>query len=197
MCNSKCDAVLGYWTIGIQYLHLVEITASETIQQGNQFVIISTNELTLEQYDSQTKWSDHQIVVPLLFDFYHGIEVLLKGFLASNGVLKANNHKLSSLLNAFNACFQNHSLSNSLSRYIDTDKLPEPLASFCTQSSISIDDYYQALKYPESTNGNIYRYHPLKYQSSLGLTFFSGLVSDIKQVRRDAVALARAICPKA
>lgn len=197
MCNSECDEALGYWTIGIQYLHLVETVANETIQQGNKFVVVSNDKVSLEQYDSQTKWSDHALVVPLLFDFYHGAEVLLKGFLASKGKILEKNHKLSDLLKAFDDLFPGHSLSTLLSRYIVNDKLPEPLASFCSQSSISIDDYYQALKYPESTNGNIYRHTPLKYRSDAGLTFFNGLVSDIKQVRRDAVELGRSICPKA
>jgi hypothetical protein len=83
MRNSEFDEALGYWTVGIQYLHLVETVANETIQQGNQFVVVSDDEISLERYASETKWSDHSLVVPLLFDFYHGIEVLLKGFLAS------------------------------------------------------------------------------------------------------------------
>ncbi|MCL7420219.1 MAG: HEPN domain-containing protein [Methylobacter sp.] len=197
MRNSEFDEALGYWTVGIQYLHLVETVANETIQQGNQFVVVSDDEISLERYASETKWSDHSLVVPLLFDFYHGIEVLLKGFLASKGKLEKKNHKLSDLLKRFEELFPNHSLSTLLSRYIAKEKLPEPLASFCSQSSISIDDYYQALKYPESTNGAIYRHTPLKYRSNAGLPFFKGLVIDIKQVRLDAVALGRSICAMA
>jgi hypothetical protein len=100
-------------------------------------------------------------------------------------------HKLSDLLKAFNDLFPGHSLYILLSRYIIKDQLSEPLASFCSQSSISIDDYYQALKYPESTKGSIYRHTPLKYRSDSGLSFFNGLINDIKQIRFDAVALGR------
>ena len=188
---------MGYWTIGIQYLHLVEMVASETIQQGNKFVVISDAEVSLEQYNLQTNWSDHSLVVPLLFDFYHGIEVLLKGFLASKGRLGSQNHKLSNLLGEFGKLFPNHSMGTTLAHYINLDQLPEPLASFCSQSSITIDDYYQALKYPESTRGSIYRHTPLKYRSDVGLAFFNGLVKDIKQVRLDAVTLGRSICANA
>lgn len=197
MCNSACDDALGYWTIGIQYLHLVEMVANETIQQGNKFVVISDAEVSLEQYNSQTNWSDHSLVVPLLFDFYHGVEVLLKGFLVSKGRLGSKNHKLSGLLDEFGKLFPKHNMGATLARYIVRDQLPEPLALFCAQSFISIDDYYQALKYHESTSGKIYRHTPLKYRSDAGLTFFKGLVTDIKQVRRDAVTLGRSICAKA
>lgn len=197
MSNSEYEQALGYWTIGIQYLNLVQTVANETIQQGNTFVVVADDEISLEQYASQTKWSDHSLAIPLLFDFYHGVEVLLKGFLASKGKLQNKNHKLSDLLKAFDDLFPNHSLRTLLSRYIVQGQLPEPLSSFCSQSSISIDDYYQALKYPESTNGSIYRHTPLKYRSDSGLPFFKGLVNDIEQMKLDAVALGRSIFPKA
>lgn len=197
---TLCDKALGYWTIGIQYLHLVEMVANETIQQGNKFVVVLNGENIsweewIARYNSQTKWSDHNLVVPLLFDFYHGVEVLLKGFLAAKGKMGKKSHKLSDLLKAFDELFPGHRLSTLLSRYIFMGQLPEPLATFCSESSISIDEYYQALKYPESTNGDIYQHSPLKYQSGAGLPFFKGLVTDISNVRRDAVALGISICP--
>lgn len=193
---APCDEALGYWTIGIEYLHLVETVAAETVRQGNKFILVFDGaDFSWEEYASQTRWSDSNLVVPLLFDFYHGVEVILKGFLASKGKLEKKNHKLSDLLRAFNELFPGHRFSTLLSRYIVTDQLPEPLASFCLHSSISIDDYYQALKYPESIYGAIFRHTPLKYRSDAGLSFFNDLVNDIKEIRREAVALGKSICP--
>ena len=197
MCKTECDEALGYWTIGIQYLHIVESVARETIQQNNKWTVVADEDISWEKYDSQTKWSDHNLIIPLLFDFYHGVEVLLKGFLIAKAELKNRNHKLSSLLEGFDKLFPNHNLSTLLSRYIVQAELPEPLASFCSQSSISIDEYYQALKYPESTNGKIYRHSPLKYKSDAGAPFFSNLINDIIQIRLDTVSLGRTICEQA
>jgi hypothetical protein len=193
---TPCDEALGYWTIGIQYLHLVETVASETIRQGNKFSLVFDGpDFSWEELSSQTRWSDSKLVVPLLFDFYHGVEVLLKGFLASKGRLDKKNHELSDLMKTFDELFPDHSLNRLLSRYIVTGQLPEPLASFCSESAISIDDYYQALKYPKSTHGAVYRHTRLKYRSDAGLPFFNDLVSDILQMRLEAVALGRSICP--
>jgi hypothetical protein len=123
--------------------------------------------------------------------------VLLKGFLISKAKLENKNHRVSDLLKIFDELFPGHSLTALLSRYIVQAKLPEPLASFCSRSSISIDEYYQALKYPESINGKIYRHTPLKYRSNAGLPFFNGLINDIKQIRLHAVSLGSSICGKA
>ena len=63
VCNVACEEAPGYWTIGmIQYLHMVEIVAKKTIEQGNKFVVVSDNEISLEQLLSETRWSDHSLV---------------------------------------------------------------------------------------------------------------------------------------
>lgn len=100
MDSSACDEARGYWTVGIQYLHLAEMVTNETIRQGNRFEVVSDADIPLEQLLAETKWSDHSLVIPLLFDFYHGVEVLLKGFLAYKGKLAKKNHRLSLLLAA-------------------------------------------------------------------------------------------------
>jgi hypothetical protein len=192
---EKCNKALGYWTIGIQYLHLVEIVTQELIKQGNLFVVISNDEISIEQYAEKTKWSDHHLVVPLLFDFYHGLELLLKGFLVAKGKSVSTNHKLFDLFEAFISLFPKHALGVLIRKYVAQNQLPEPLASFCAKSGISIDAYYQALKYPESTKNILFKHTPLKYRGDVGLDFFNFLASDIAQMRKDVVSLARSICP--
>jgi hypothetical protein len=193
MYNSKYYDAFGYLRIGIQYLNLVEAVANETIQQGNNWVVVSDTKVSLEQHLLEIKWSDHMIIVPMLFSFYHGVETLLKGFILCKGKLKTKNHKLSGLLEEFKNSFPNHNLNNLLSRYIENNQLPEPLASFCSNPSISVDEFYQALKYPESIKGKKYRHTHLMYKSGSGLPFFYGLVSDIKQIRLNAVKLGQDI----
>ena len=192
--GTECAQALGFWTVGIQYLHMVEVVTRETIKQGNPFVVVSDGKLSLEEYAKQTNWSDHQLVIPLLFDFYHGIEVLLKGFLIATGFSPENRHNLSELLDTFESKFPSYALCTRFRKYIVTEYLPEPLAAFCSHSDVTIDDYYQALKYPVSTNGAMFHHSPLKYHGSTGLSFFEGLVSDIADIRKEAVSLGRSIC---
>lgn len=198
--SPECEKAIGFWKIGIQYIHLVESVTTETIKQGNKYIVVLDGTATQKEFNEEIKWSDMNLVIPLLFNFYHGVEVILKGFLLSQEKELEKIHKLSGLLNDFNILFPNHRLGGLLSRYIITEQLPEPLASFCSASSISIDNYYEALKYPEGKNGvrqngNIYKFSPLMYQGEDGLIFFSALAHDISDIRLETIALARIIYP--
>ncbi|HEX2238775.1 MAG TPA: hypothetical protein VHJ19_10720 [Gammaproteobacteria bacterium] len=167
------------------------------IAGGNEFGHVADDEIDREQLISETAWSDIRIIIPLLFDFYHGVEILLKGFLICKDKLRDKNHKLSELLTTFDSAYSNHKIGRLLSPYIINEQLLEPLASFCAKSNISIDEYYQALKYPESMSGSAYRHTLLMYQDEAGLDFFRRLVGDVKQLQREEVALGRLMCPGA
>lgn len=194
--NSKCEEALDYWRTGIQYLHLAECVARETAKQGNTFLVFSDEPISLEQLEQETKWGDHKLVLPLLFCFYHGLELLLKGFLAARGQPFSSNHQLSNLLRSFDSCFPKRDFGLIARRYIAQNQLPPLLKSFCRTSGITIDDYYQALKYPESSKrGKVYRHAHLMYQGKSGLSLFEALIADIPQARKDAVELGRSICP--
>ena len=194
---SNCDKALGFWKAGIEYLHLVQAVSNETHRQGNVHMVISDEKISAEKYMDKTKWSDQNLVIPLLFNFYHGLEVLLKGFLCTTKIQIKASHRLSWLLSSFKAEFQNSNLIPYFEKYIDKNKLPDILLEFCSKSNVSIDDYYQALKYSEGTSGNQYQHHPLKYQGQKGVQFFADLRNDIEKIRRESVTLGRKICPNA
>ncbi|MEZ5584021.1 MAG: hypothetical protein R3F37_15905 [Candidatus Competibacteraceae bacterium] len=195
MTGQNYKDALRHWTIGIQYLHLVESVAEKTSETGNRFVVISDDKITPEEYRQETRWADHALVIPLLFDFYHGIEVLLKGFLIAKGQSLIGSHRLSRFLADFNSQYPSNELNLIIEQYIQAGKLVSPLDEFCQRSNISIDDYYQALKYPESMAGSAYEHTPLKYKGQQGVQFFKGLVRDIRDLRRKAVSLGRSVCP--
>lgn len=61
--NPPCQEALGYWTVGIQYLHLTEMVVTETVNQGNTFGVVSDDVIPLERLLDETKWSDHNLVI--------------------------------------------------------------------------------------------------------------------------------------
>jgi len=189
------DEAVSYWTIGLQYFHLVKAIVGETIKQNNAFVIISDEDISWDQYELDTKWSDHRLIIPVLFDFYHGVEIILKGFLIAAGKLGTKNHELSKLLSEFEKYYSNGELHIFFTKYIDIAHLPDLLKDFCKESSITMDDYYQALKYPKSNRGNKYFYLPLKYKGKNGVTFFKELEKDIDDAINQIVDLGRSIKP--
>jgi hypothetical protein len=66
MCNSANQEALGYWTIGIQYLHMVEMVAKETIIQGNKFMAVSDNEISWEQLPEITRKQKREAQYPVV-----------------------------------------------------------------------------------------------------------------------------------
>ncbi|MEX2410014.1 MAG: hypothetical protein WD607_01360 [Candidatus Paceibacterota bacterium] len=189
MKNQK--RVKNFWDIGIQYLHITEIVSNETYLQGNQNHFVSDAPITKEGLSEETKWSDFNLVIPLLFNFYHGMEVILKGFINLKKGSKTVGHNLSDLLINFKKYYPNSSLIPLFEKYIILKKLPDLLAEFCKVSSITIDDFYQALKYPESNQGAEFYHYPLEYKGNKGINFFIELRNDIYQIRKKSVSLAR------
>jgi hypothetical protein len=127
-----CIKASSFWTVGIQYLHLVQSVSNETHRQGNAHIITSDTEITATAYAEATKWSDHNLVIPLLFNFYHGLEALLKGFLHAKGVPVINSHKFSDLLSSFKSNYPCNPLTALFEKYIIQNLLPIILADFCT-----------------------------------------------------------------
>ncbi len=44
------------------------------------------------KYDQKTRWNDFKIGVPLLFNYYHGLELLMKGLLQETNNLPPKKH---------------------------------------------------------------------------------------------------------
>jgi len=77
--NENNKKALHFLTLSFSYLSLVENVLNETINFGNEHLILSDHELLLGEYEGRTKWSDFNIIVPTLYNFYHGLELLMKG----------------------------------------------------------------------------------------------------------------------
>ncbi|MDZ7755875.1 hypothetical protein [Rhodohalobacter sp.] len=66
-------------------------------------------------------------------------------------------------------------------------------SSFFKKSSVSTDQFYQALKYPEGKKGKIYHSEELIEKGAEGLSFFKHFVKDINKICREAVKLGYTI----
>ena len=88
---SALAAFPSLLTLSSEYLDLVKNIADKNIEQGNPH-IISDVMMTEKKYEEMTRWSDFIISIPSLSNFYHGLELLLKGFLMlkENYILKLN-----------------------------------------------------------------------------------------------------------
>jgi len=185
----------SYWQIGFQYLDLAEKTSKLISDQGNKWVVCSEGGAwELKEYEDATKWSDHRLGIPIIFNFYHGVELVLKGFIYAAGNSKIG-HKISVLLSRVDKMHPDQKFTKIIRKYIDTKCVPDILKEFINRSSTSFDNWYQAYKYPEDKDGNVYEHYFLKYRESQGAEFFGDLTKDIEDIRVEVVRFARSIYP--
>jgi len=183
---------LGYWTIGAQFLRLVHESCDELINSGNKHVVLTDSPLPPEEYGELTRWSDHSVGIPVLFNFFHGIELVLKGFLAANGKVPRH-HRLTDLLRDFEAYYPNTALGASLDSSIRKIGSDTPFGRFLGANSIQIDSWYESLKYPESNSGQLFTHFDLKYGGVDAVPFWTGIQTASATIRSQAVALSRSL----
>jgi hypothetical protein len=173
---------------------LVENVTAETIRQGNPSVVASASKISMEEFSEMTNWSDYKVAVPVLFNFYHGLELLLKGFILTRGEVRRG-HKISELYGRFCELFPEVSVAELLKPHISEIDPTSVPGIFLSSNGISIDELYQALRYPTSTKGDNYSHGPLGHNEGDGLRYFQELNHCVTQLRHEAVALGRSLIP--
>jgi len=195
--SAKNNSRILYFRLSSQYLHLVEAVTDEILKQGNLQVVISDHQISESEFYESTKWSDYNIAEPILFNLYHGIELILKGYLKSiNSDISQYGHKMDNLYSSFSSNFTTHkSVITLLKKYIgETSDLIEPLKSFFIENNINVSQYYDALRYPtDKKELTIYSHYELKRLGKQGLTFFNQLKLDIDTLLRETVKYWRSI----
>lgn len=193
------DLGLCFLTLSEKYLRLVKNVLEESIWQQNKHVVVMDSDITEEVYEAETKWSDFNVLIPVLFNFYHGLELLLKGLLSftENPDLQAH-HDAQELLKDFKNHFEGEKeLTKTLEKYLNHDYMPELLARCLADNNMEIKDLYIFLRYPSDRSfQKIYDYINLKYNSTDAIPFFNEMVNDINILTRCSVGLYNSITEK-
>ncbi len=188
--QSESSKSLGYWTLSLHFLQLAEASCALLVITENTFVVISDAPRGPSEYDEATRWSDHSVGIAILFNFFHGIELLLKGFISASGTAPPH-HRLTELLTTFEKSQRNSDLAKTISANVRSIDPNSPLGTFMTNNSIQIDKWFEALKYPESTKGQPFNHIDLKYGGSDTVPFWQSIGEAARQVRLQAVSLSR------
>ena len=175
---------------------LVENVSNEIVAQGNNWIIIGEGLLDEDEYEDKTKWSDHSIMIPLLFDFYHGIELLVKGFLIARDS-EESGHDIKELCDRFKEIYSDEEDSNSfLNKYTNEICIPPILKEFLAANGLKFGNLYEAFRYPLDLKFQREKtYQNLMYKGINGLEFFHELKRDIEKIRYSAVKLGRSLEP--
>src|SRR5690625_4407594 len=181
---------LSYWTLAAQFLRLAHESCVEIINSGNKFMVTGAKPISQFEFNQAVRWSDHAIGTGVLFSYYHGIELILKGFLVAVDV-RAPHHKLTGLLKDFHSRFPGTELGKAISSALPQAGADSPMARFLASNSIQIDDWYEALKYPESKNGATFDHYDLKFGGESTLPFWTSVHASSFDIHSKAVALSR------
>ncbi|HCU48004.1 TPA: hypothetical protein DIC39_03025 [Patescibacteria group bacterium] len=185
---------LAFLTLGINFLNLVENIFSETIKQGNAHFIIGDEFIDEKSYDQKTKWSDFRILPPTLFIFYHALELIMKGLEILENHEPKPTHSLNDLYSKIRINEQIPvAIKNIFGKHIDEKFLSSnDIKNFLDTNALSIDDLYEAFRYPTDKNFNeVYKYLALKYRGRKLLPYIELIIEDSIQLRRETVSFYR------
>jgi hypothetical protein len=193
--DDKQTIAIGHFSLSGNFLHLVTNVLSETISKGNQHVYVGKPRDDIEKYYSeQTKWSDFRVMIPTLFLFFHGIELLLKG--ANYKIAlpsKMPSHNLANLFSEFKINYPSAAkLTMLLDKYIyPTQKGCLFLFKFYQSNGLdNSSNFFDLLKYPYSKKMDRYHEHSeIRFLGSQGIAQYEDLLKDIQLIREEAAKL--------
>ena len=180
MCSK--DRAIAYWTMGQRFLRIANVTSEQLVVTGNPWVVSSDEEISPDKYNEETKWADHSIGIPILFNFYHGIELMLKGtILFCDNEYKPRTHKFTSLIQKLKEHLNEDSpfIKKIESYTVVPDSI---IKNFLDTNQINIDNWYESLKYPESNDNQEFTHLDLIYNSLRSLDFWKNLSSDSLEI---------------
>jgi hypothetical protein len=183
---------LDYWKIGTHFLRLAEAACGELVKGENADIVISNRPITPSEYNERTKWSDHSIGVSVLFCFFHGMEVILKGFISIQDTVPKH-HRLTELLANFEQRYPGANVGKIIANWTRDLDPASPLGRFLAQNHISIDDWFQALKYPELMTGNSIDHFSLMFGGCETVAFWQSVGQAAASLLMESVALARSL----
>lgn len=194
--NEK-ELALYFLTLSQKYLFLVQNILNETIKSGNLWFVhdsfncagLSHEEIVKKislGNDEKTKWNDSNVIIPTLFNFYHGIELLMKGFLFANKIkLEKTDHNLEALLEKVNSIPNlDKKLLTTFEKYILKDKITNQfLINFFDENELSPKSFFIILKYPTDKQFvKFYQYSSIYYKEKNLIPFLNEINLDIKEM---------------
>ena len=162
--------------LGYQYHRLVKNSIIEMIKSDNKtFTILKCEGKSVddvwEVHEEITKWNDFNIAIPLLFNFYHGLELMLKGIVKKlNSEQFQPTHKISELYRIINECYPKPEKF-----LLIVEKHLSKMSSFnivFSSNKSNIDNYYLIFRYPENSNGKGYSHKLIRGMGNEGIATY-------------------------
>ena len=180
---DQSERPIAFLSLALKYLGLSELAARE-IERAHAWQSAPT--------EDKTTWSVMEHGTPTLFTFFHGAELLLKGFvLAKTGSARMNHGLIASLAQFGSEIGANDNrIGELLAPYISCIPPRSLLGKTLAANSIGIDSWYEFLRYPETKKGATFEHWDLRQESSETRDFWHGLSAVARDLQPETVGLA-------
>jgi hypothetical protein len=164
----------SYISIGYNFLQLATNSIDELLAQGNRSLIMTSgnksDEEAWREYEEKTKWNDQNVAIPILFNFFHGTELILKGLILHCGGTLKTTHRLTGHLEQLRKCPNppHKAVLDHLQKIITKNGLED----FFKINNSSVDSFYELFRYPEMKNGEEIEFWMLRGKEELGINRF-------------------------
>ena len=180
----------NYIGLSYQFLNLAKEAINEMEKQDNRTLILSdakeNKDDSWSEYENNTRWNDMNVGVPILFNFYHGLELMMKGLTFEVSKDVKLDHNIESIYK--NLASMPDGISNELislfSKYIVDDS---PFHQFFKDNKSSPKDFFNVLKYPESKNKTRFSFSTIRGNEDNGLKRFIEIRNDVINIRTEII----------
>lgn len=183
MCGH--DTAHPYYSLAQQFLLTSSAVIREMIATKNPWVVVTETPLDFEEYDRQTRWSDFNTMLPSLFLFFHGSELLCKGVLLQTGREIPATHDLPTILALIHDDLGLKDIKTILYKYlVSQPNTPSFLARYMSQfdSETLSGTLYESLRYPSTRKGAVFDHSWLRHNTHQILDDLRVIDSDIHLV---------------
>jgi hypothetical protein len=188
--DNKNNFYLQYFTLAEKYLHTSGKIFKQIREGGNSHVLVFDNDDCGRDYEEQTMWSDFHVLIPALFLFYHGLELMIKGLIKHN----STEHNIELLFKEIKINYSDRAdLINIFEKYIIFEKYSEIWKKYIEANELKdTKGLYFSLRYPtDNSFKNPYNYLPIKYQEEKILPFIQELENDSDLLCREVVKILK------
>lgn len=191
MENSFMPLAYNFWSI-------VQLLVEQMEKSGNKTMVISDyiNSESEEERDKKAdevfKRNDNNVGIPIMFNFYHGLELFMKGLLEVEHItLDKKDHNLQNLYKKIKANESKYtpSLIDLLKSHIFDAKSLNP---FFESNNIGVNDFYIGLRYPKNKLGDKqFKYYTIRGKQEETFKIYKAMSDATHDFREEVVKWLR------
>lgn len=176
------------------YFQLTRNCLEELAKSGNSNYLRTKFDENISQEESnlalkeKTKWSDYNVIQPILFNFYHSLELLMKGIIVlKNENSKDNRHNLEKLFLIISKIeLKSSVMLEKLEKYCLNKKNDNsPISRFLKTNNETPSNFFHYLKYPSDLKSKKFKYYDLRHLNKEGIEMAKEIILDIDIIRNE------------